>query len=157
MKHENYRELIALRLYQESSPGEARELEAHLATCESCAAFARELEGGLGAHKRAAAERDTPDLPAGWLEGLRRSTDELAPRRGISRQVLTFAAGIAAGLLVMLSVPEGGEPEMRAVENGAIVKSSNAGPTDRFVARGERPPRATTSGRRSLLASLSRR
>jgi len=141
MKHESYHELLALRLYGELDANDERRLARHLAECEECALFARDLEATLGAVKTADERLRRDELPADWDERLRAAT---RPPRSL-RPLVAFVAGLAAGLLVTWtarptpppSVPVG-EPSTR------VATSSDDEPS--FVARTAPPPRATTPG-----------
>ncbi len=62
---EPFRELLALRLYDELSNDEDRRLGEHLQQCHDCTAFAGELEVGLG--RQPASPAAGGDLPAGLL------------------------------------------------------------------------------------------
>ncbi len=96
MKHEEYRELCALKLYGELDPPEAQRLADHLADCAECSRFATELESGLG---QLAGVPASDDLPSGWRErlvssgaGSRRSRAQLA-RAHLWVAAASFIAG----------------------------------------------------------------
>ncbi len=99
MKHDEIRELLALRLYDELEPDEQRSLEAHLRGCTDCARFANELEVGLG---RVRIPEESPELPPDWDARLARSTATLR-RRSWTREALLVASGLAAGVLLMIA------------------------------------------------------
>ena len=149
MKHENYHELLALRLYGELSADEERILARHLAECPECGAFGRELEQALGAVKRADDTLRHDELPADWSERLRTATRRVAPPVYRLRALGTFAAGLAAGLLLTWSAGRGSDPPL---ETGVTVVS-NSGERYTFVARNDPPPRTTTRGQLAQLRS----
>ena len=143
MNLEEAKELLALRLYDELSPAESAALDRFLEESAEARAYARELEQGLGRCK-AAAERDASDeLPSDWTERLRAATREAATRRTPLRLVATFAAGLAAGLLVMSALRS--ERGM-ALPDPAVAPSSIAMASYEFALRAAPPPRATGGG-----------
>jgi len=96
MNCRDYRELLALRLYDELDAPETDRLQAHLEACAACRAYAAELDLGLGRLAREAPD----DLPAGWAEQLRsRVANDPARRR--SRAWRTWI-GVAAGFVLGL-------------------------------------------------------
>lgn len=102
MKHERMRELLALRLYDEIEPEEQLELASHLASCIECARFAGELDSGLGRLREEAARAADAQLPAGWDARLAAATSA-HPRSIRARDLALVAAGIAAGVLLVLA------------------------------------------------------
>ncbi len=149
MNLERAKELLALRLYDELSPEESAELERLLARSEEARNYARELERGLGTWK-AAAERETaPELPTSWSERLREETRELPPRRAVWRTVATFAAGLAAGLL--LTWANRPEPEVEPPDPAPGPMELAGAISPPFDPRPFPPPKATGGG------ALSRR
>ena len=152
MKHETYHELLALRLYGELDADEQERLARHLAECEDCARFARDLEATLGAVKTAEESLRRDELPANWDERLCAAT---RPRRSL-RPLATFAAGLAAGLLVTWATRPGPPPAAPAGDPGIRVVS-NSGDARSFVARTDPPPRATTPGQLGQLRAYIRR
>jgi anti-sigma factor RsiW len=151
MNHDDAHELLALRLYGELSTEEDRALERHLATCTECTSFARELAQGLGvlAHSATSADRARLDeLPPDWLARLRAATRP-APRRWL-QPLATFAAGVAAGLLVMAALRSPASPAL----SDPTMRAGNTAP---FVPRSEPPPRASSRGELARLDTLVRR
>ncbi len=152
MKHENYHELLALRLYGELSADEERILARHLAECPECGAFGRELEQALGAVKRADDALRHDELPADWAARLRTATRREARPVYRLRALGTFAAGLAAGLLLTWSAGRGLETPGPPLAAGVTVVS-NSGERYTFVARNDPPPRTTTRGQLAQLQS----
>ena len=132
--HEDYRELIALRLYEELEGRDGVRLEQHLSGCAPCREYALALEAGLGACSQ---PTEDTDLPAGWRERLGEMTRPPGPR--LLRPALTFAAGLAAGLAVMAFTPG---PTQQIPPSGY---ATNAG-TSRLLALVEGPPPLATGG-----------
>lgn len=103
MNHDEYRELLALRLYGELDPGEDLRLEEHLEHCPECRALDAELATGLGALRGEDLSELEVDLPDGWSEalsaGLRAEPQQRAPALDRRTGWLFAAAGFAAGLL----------------------------------------------------------
>lgn len=141
MKHEAFRELLALRLYGEIDSDEERGLLLHLDQCRACADFARELESGLGRARALHAEAATSDLPAGWEQGLADATDALRRRRWM-REALLVGCGIAAGVLAMLLAASWRTPAAREVRVATLDPDAPA--FLRF--RGDTPPPLATAG-----------
>ncbi|MEM7309219.1 MAG: zf-HC2 domain-containing protein [Planctomycetota bacterium] len=144
--HEPFRELLALRLYGELDDAEARALAAHLAGCDACARFADELEHGLGAAPRG--ETGAAELPDGWRERLDDAIRPAAASRW--RWAAPFAAGLAAGVLLMGLRPEP-EREQRA-SGSSLVTNAGAGPE--LVLRPGPPPPASGRGTYARLGDL---
>ena len=141
MNHENFHELLALRLYGELSADEERALERHLASCAECTSFARELGQGLGVLARSGTDARASELPPDWSERLRAATH---PRRRNLLPLATFAAGLAAGLLAMAALRPNTDPAER-------IQTSNEAP---FVPRSEPPPLASGRGELARLDTL---
>jgi anti-sigma factor RsiW len=103
-RHDAFREQLALRLYGELSPTEEAALDAHVAGCTDCRAFAHELTLSLGAvvpdAGLVAAHAD--EMPADWVARLDRVTGTRPPGPGPVRALATFATGLAAGILIAL-------------------------------------------------------
>ncbi|MCZ6597699.1 MAG: zf-HC2 domain-containing protein [Planctomycetota bacterium] len=161
MKHEGFRELLALRLYDELDGRESELLDEHLRGCAACADFARELESGLGALRKAVRE----DLPADWDRSLRESVAPRTRRTEPWRTVVVFAAGLAAGLALMAvlrgsgSAAPGAPMSPGAPESGneLAAVTTNAGPTNVLPEHlGDPPPRATAPGRLTQLGAILR-
>lgn len=149
MIHETFRELLALRLYDELEAAESAALDAHLAGCAACRTFALELQAGLG---RAPQGTAADDLPAGWSEALRAriGARPSAPRPATRRPaLLAFASGLAAGLLVMAGWRARGEPSATPARPPAAVETA--------FARATPPPLASGRGPLAQLAALERR
>jgi len=160
-EHERPRELLALGLYGELAPGEERELERHLAACAVCRSFAAELDAGLGAlvPGRDAHDpdgvADLDDLPPGWAERLAAAARAPAPSRATWNPLLTFAAGLAAGLLVMAMVRVG-SPSHHDVPLAQGV-FTNAGAPEIGPDLSTPPPLATGRGPLARLSSFLHR
>lgn len=120
------RELLVLHLYGELDPEEAAALESRLAASPELAAFAAELQTGLGAFVRA--DGTDADLPTGWRERLDGSLEARPIAWG------AVAVGLAAGLLLSLLFPRSA-PE--------VPTRPGAGPA--FVLA-QPPPLSTTKG-----------
>jgi len=151
MDHENFRELLCLRLYGEADETERRTLDEHLSGCADCRVYALELEQGLGVLPRRRDARD--DLPAGWRERLRASVP--APRRRV--RISAFVAGLAAGIALawILRVPPRAlAPAATSIEASRVVEVAGLPP---FVPRADAPPAATVRGPLTRLAELRRR
>ncbi len=135
--HERFRELLALRLYDELEEVEQHELASHLESCASCQRFGEELATGLGAVPRGGGDADVV-LPDSWDRDLRDAIR--ATRPSALRTLTVFAAGLAAGLLVMalLRAPSGAE-------------TSNDRVPGAFAARENPPAHTTSSGQRSTV------
>jgi hypothetical protein len=140
--HETWRELLALRLYGELAPAEVERLEQHLATCAPCSAFGAELgAGSLAAMTCSCAAEYGLELPADWRERLDAAArPRLAAR---ARPLLIFAAGLAAGLLIMALAL--GQPR------GSLAPASAAPSPDTAETA---PVSFATNGLRTLVAQL---
>lgn len=141
-QHESFRELTALRLYDELDGADAERLEAHLSGCAECREYAAELEAGLGACSRPS---DLADLPAGWRERLAQETRPVGLR--LLRPALTFAAGLAAGLVLMAFIPD----EVERVAPASA--EAQAGRTSLLAMVDGPPPLATGGGSLGMLGS----
>jgi len=139
MKHSESRELSALDLYDELDPHERERLEAHLAGCADCRAFAARLRSGLGAARPPEDAFGPP--PAEWLAELRAGMRAMARPRARLRGWLAAMAGFAAGVLVTSLVAAG--PRQREAE----VEGS------RFAVQ-ELPPKAAARGSLAQLGVL---
>lgn len=156
--HDSWREMLALRLYDELSAGESVTLERHLAECPDCARFAEELEQGLGAIERSGA---SGDLPADWEQRI--DTVRRPAARPLAKPLLTFVAGWAAGVAVMTfglgggggsAGPSGDDSAPETAAGGTRFEANappawsigTSGATDGAVlASVDPPPRATAS------------
>ena len=149
--HEPFRELLALRLYDELDQFEGARLDAHLEDCAACREFAAALGEGLGVVVPVTAG---PDLPEGWRERLEEVTHPAAP--SLVRPLLTFAAGLAAGLFVMTFNPD--PPEPFPPNDEAAVQSfstkANEGPL--LALHDGPPPLAGGPGAYAMLSDLMR-
>ena len=146
MKHEEFHELLALRLYGEVSAEEEHGLQVHLATCGDCSRFWEELQAGLGALQETS---PSPDLPADWDRRLREV--RLTPgRRPTWSSVATFAAGLAAGMLVM-TLLNGSKAYVRPSSAGSIELASEEASRHRYVPTAEAPAPAALRGSLSRL------
>jgi anti-sigma factor RsiW len=151
MKHESFRELLALRLYGELEANDGARLADHLTDCPDCRQFARELAAGLGALRAAPVQQAEGEIPADWRERLRRSTAaETGPGRTTRRwaslrsPLWASAAAFAAGVLVATLLMR------RANDNPIDLVASNDGARvpsiyERFNGSTP-PPQATTAG-----------
>jgi anti-sigma factor RsiW len=147
MIHEEFRELIALRLYGEIDGEERARLERHLGSCETCARFASEIEAGLGALPRGMRSRAGVELPPDWTESLREATREVRVGRGVAPW-WTAVAGFAAGVIATAVIVRG--PALPAPPQAALST------WDRFH-REEPPPLATTEGQLARLSEYLKR
>ena len=154
MHLERAKELLALRLYDELSSAEARELDRFLAASPAARAFAEELEAGLGRWKATGEAEVEPKLPADWDARLRAATQERPGRRALLRAVGTFVAGLAAGLLLTWAgTTDPGDDAPRPTERGDLL--AQAGPEFRPLAAP--PPRATGGETISRRGPIGRR
>jgi anti-sigma factor RsiW len=101
--HDAFRELSALRLYGEIDATERARLDAHLAACPACAAFARELDDGLG---RLLHDHAADEVPPGWAARVAAEAHGEAWRRR-ALPWIAAAAGFALGVATMALVPAG--------------------------------------------------
>lgn len=133
MTHATYRELLALRLYDELDEDESRDLDAHLSDCAECRAYASELESGLGVLAKQGPVVN--DLPDGWMDRLRTEVQQIpAP---LHRPWIIAAASFAAGVLLTLVL---NAPEVPANETPTRAPSAS-------FERAEPPAPAPTRGR----------
>ena len=148
MKHEAFHELLCLRVYGELSADEERLLAQHLTGCADCRAFGDELAGSLGALASEQAAR-AAELPGDWHERLAERV-RVARARRWGRPLATFAAGLAAGLLLMAALRSPHSPA-----------STDLGPSldgaPPFVLRTAPPPPASGRGPLARLSGLLRR
>jgi len=135
--HERVHELLCLRLYGEISDEEGEAVSAHLQECAACRAFAGELGAGLGSLAAAGAAPD--ELPASWRTDLA-ATVSLERRRERRGRLLTFAAGLAAGMALLIGARSGPTSVHPPSEH---VAHFDAPP---FVPRAAPPPRTTSQG-----------
>ena len=154
MKHDEYRELMALQLYGELDAAELERLRAHVAECADCAQYEHELGAGLGAVQATADGRDDDALPVDWQQRLAEAT---APRRRVgARALLTFAAGLAAGLLVMTINPRAPDADEVTPEIALSGFTTNRPDGDLPGLPTGPPPRASGRGTYGMLASALR-
>jgi anti-sigma factor RsiW len=159
MSCDPYRELLALRLYDELDDGERRRLEGHLARCPACRAAEVELRAGLG---RLIVDAAPAELPADWAERLH---EEVATAEGSAaivhrpgwwrlageRPVAAAAVvGFAAGVLFAWLVATGGAAPAGVedrLDRGAEVASASG------FRRADPPPLAARGGGLTPLAT----
>lgn len=110
MKHEAFRELLALDLYGELDSAGAAALAAHLDACDACRAFRAELAAGLG--RTVAAGSRERALPHDWDRRLRERAGTAQPRR--SRFWIAAAASFVAGALLTWALVRNASPETGA-------------------------------------------
>jgi Putative zinc-finger len=140
MNHERIRELLALRLYGENDSAESQILDEHLRGCPDCARFERELASGLGRARELRPAQT--DLSADWEAGLADRTAALARGRWL-REALLVAAGLAAGVLLMLAL----RPREEGDAGRDIAVRTAAADAPAFLRfQGDRPPPLATSG-----------
>ena len=147
MIHEPFRELIALRLYEEIDEVERTRLERHLAVCADCSRYASEIESGLGGIARGASSSADLDLPADWTQRLREATQETAVR-GHFLPWWAAAASFAAGVIATAVIARGPSAPAPARESTST--------WDQFH-REEPPPLASTEGQLARLSEYLRR
>ena len=131
--HGYFEELITAGLDGELSQDEARELRAHLETCERCRNFkaAMEAVGGL-------AERDLPAPPAGLKENVmaavRAAGQNKKKGRIIPFPVRGIAVAAAAALVVLAGTrvlaPKGSSAAAGVQMSMAVAESADAAPTE---------------------------
>ena len=155
MKHEAFREMLALRLYGELEPDEQARLDQHLRMCADCRSFASELESGLGSLRAVRVERASDELPADWRERLRRSTiDE--PRRARLSPWWSSAAAFAAGILVATILARRGgalAPRGEGSAGGLVARNDGARELSIYARfnGATPPPLASTEGQLARL------
>ncbi len=138
MNHERIRELLALRLYGETDPGEEQAIAAHLDECRVCAKFAAELGQDLG---RARALNAEASLPPGWDASLADATARLR-RRHWTREALLVGSGLAAGVLAMLAWSAFANPHPRP----SSLANTNPDAPAFLRFQGDTPPPLATAG-----------
>lgn len=170
--HETWRELLALRLYDELDPEEAARLAHHLAGCAACRDEAAAIERGLGSlipREHREADEPATELPA----DLARRTAELAgaidlqPAGGASAGARTWMAalvGFAAGALLVFTtgmgvprhspVPVPQRPVVQTTWSTSPVEVASA-PVP--FERSDPPPPAPTRGTLARLGALLER
>jgi len=149
MKHESFHELLCLRVYGELSPEEERSLAQHLASCADCRTFGAELAGTLGVLHRARTSAGEGELPSDWHAQLAERVRTTRTRSWV-RPLATFAAGLAAGLLLMAALRSPQSPT-----NAAIGSRLNGAPP--FELRSDPPPPYSGRGPLARLSSLRQR
>lgn len=143
MTHERYKELLALRLYDELNGDETGELDTHLEGCDGCRAYERELAGGLGSTMPPAAA----DLPEGWSDALRALVHDTPAPATPLRPWLVAAGSFAAGVALTLAIARGDGPSRETPHE----QSTEVAPTTPFE-RSAPPTPAASSGRFTLLS-----
>jgi hypothetical protein len=96
---ESARERLLDRAYGELAPGEARELEAHLAGCAACRAEAARIEETRGLYRRLG-EEPAPGGEGILLAAARQAAGEARPRRPRLLAWPRVAVGVALVLVV---------------------------------------------------------
>lgn len=115
------RELLSALLDDEAGAGEARETKDHLAACEACRAFARDLEG-LHRSLRVAPAPDVPDLTDTILAAIDEREATAEPRPLSLERTVLAAMGVLQLLVavpVLLGLSAAGAPHL-ARELGAF-------------------------------------
>ena len=113
MSCERYEELIALHVEGDLSPAESARVEAHLAGCASCAAFAGELRESQRALKELAQEELDPAALAAVRRRVGLALDAGGASRPARRPAALWALAAAAGVAVvafLLQRPADGPP-----------------------------------------------
>jgi len=146
---DDYRELAALRLYDELEADDSARLERHLGGCAACAGFARELQAGLG---RLAQRPPVDDLPAGWRAGLDAALWGERRRAALRSPLWIAAASFLAGAALSWSVARPPAARAPAGESVAAVGQEPGG-----FERASPPPRARDRGTLPLLDLYLRR
>jgi hypothetical protein len=147
--HQTYREQLALRAYGELDDEELRALAQHLEACADCRAFAVELERALSS---LSALREVPRTPpAGWLERTLSAARREALPRGRLALAAAFAAGLAAGVLLMAGLSrQAPDPStVGGAPSAPSLPGREPSPLERALAVAaldEPPPPATTAG-----------
>jgi anti-sigma factor RsiW len=162
MSCERYEEPIALHVEGDLSPAESADVEAHLAGCAACAAFAGELRESQRALKALGQE----DVDPAALAAVRRRVGQALGDRGAARPArrpaalwaLAAAAGVAVVAFVLQRPADGPPPQPPspsaaappvvtppagpAIPSPAVVASAPGGPAPAATSRPAR--RATT-------------
>jgi anti-sigma factor RsiW len=147
MKHDDIRQLLALRLYGEIDDAQRERVESHVAGCDDCRTFADELERGLGAVHAGRVEDD-----GAWIDALQRSIERDEIGRSIEREEpvrrispwWVAAAGFAAGLLAFwLATRAGASHEIVPREEQTAQRVLS--PYEHFLGDTP-PPRSDSSG-----------
>jgi anti-sigma factor RsiW len=150
--HDTFRELSALRLYDELEPAEQARLERHLAACASCAAHAHELAAGLGRLARGAF---ADDLPGDWRERLSEGLGAERRQGALRSPLWVAAASFLAGATLAWTVA------VPAAGGGGAAPGARLGPPAEALAgafeRATPPPRARDHGMLPLLELYLRR
>lgn len=133
MSHEELQELLALHALDALDPREAAELEAHLATCESCPAELDGLRASAGAIGLAVDPvAPPPDLRARILAQVmeqspaeRRTAEVIRPPARFWRPVAAIASLAAAAVIVVLSMYAWGLAERVRTIEGQLTEKRN--------------------------------
>jgi anti-sigma factor RsiW len=148
MTHEPFREMLCLRLYGELTAEERAAVERHLQSCADCRAFEAELAGTLAALQSPRGAR-IQELPSDWSARLS-ARIQSERRRSWTRLCPPFAAGLAAGLLLMAGL----RPQPEQPGNATAPRMlSGIGGAPPYVPSAEPPPRSTSQGALAHLGS----
>jgi anti-sigma factor RsiW len=148
MHHQDIHELLALDLYGELDSTDRERLDAHVADCPACRAFALELRHGLG---RLAGAALGGDLPGDWRVRLQREVEVAARRAPAPRGFVVGAAvGLAAGVVIAWGIVAATAPARGASEFTANDAAANRSVLSASIGA---PPRAQAGGE---LARLQR-
>ncbi len=150
--HDTFRELLALRRYGELSESERRVLESHLEGCADCRSFEREFEATFGALQGLERTQPYEGAPPAWLELL--NAEVRAQPRSRRFSPWSFAAGLAAGLLLLSGIAAFWRAGASSGSRADTTVISNAGTRVEFAARLDPPPRTTSRGLVAHVATL---